>query len=175
MFWVDPQYLRLYDGRVPVTMNPETTSSTTFPPTEKVSSTNDIDAQHQCIRCGVVSDNAALFCIGCGKKLDDADRQNFITMAKSAEVLRDAKYVYPRFPALSPHFCWASLSTAGLGHIIFGQYGKGFAFAFITIVLQSLTNGYSNIPLVAIALIDSYRVGKALKDGRAVRKWQFFP
>jgi hypothetical protein len=41
--------------------------------------------------------------------------------------------------------------------------------------LGLVTAGFFYFLMAAVAVFDAYRVGRALKEGRPVRKWQFFP
>jgi hypothetical protein len=133
------------------------------------------EVRYRCTQCGVVSNSDASFCIGCGKRLDDADHKNFLTSAQYAAAPKDKQYVYPRIPPLSPHICWTSALVAGLAQIIFGQYAKGWTLLVVSLILLTLTGGASFLPVAAIAVFDAYRVGRALRDSRPVKKWQCFP
>jgi hypothetical protein len=122
----------------------------------------------------VVSDSDASYCIGCGKKLDEEDRQNFTTTEKTSVVPRDNKYVYPHLPPLSPHLCWTNICYPGLAQLIYGQKLKGIIVCLAAVVLGIATGGILYIPILVAAVIDAYRVGRALKAGEPVRKMQFF-
>jgi len=88
---------------------------------------------------------------------------------------RDSSKVYPANPPLSPHICWLNILIVGLSQIIQGQVGKGCCIFGGAIVAGIVTGGLSIFIVWPVAIIDSFMVGKALKSGRPVGKWEFFP
>ncbi|MCC5875306.1 MAG: hypothetical protein JJU11_03705 [Candidatus Sumerlaeia bacterium] len=63
---------------------------------------------------------------------------------------------------------------AGLGQMLLGQLGKGFAFLGAAIVLGVLTGGLSFLATGPAFAIDAYLIAKKLKEGKSVGKWECF-
>ena len=59
--------------------------------------------------------------------------------------------------------------------MIFGQGAKGVCIFIAACLIGVMTGGISFFVVAPLAIIDAYKVGVALRDGRAVGKWQFFP
>jgi hypothetical protein len=83
--------------------------------------------------------------------------------------------VYPKNPPLSPHICWINLIVAGLAQLIHGQVVKGIALFAACWTLGWIIPVVGNLSIVVVSLIDGYMVGKALKMGKTLTKWQWFP
>lgn len=90
------------------------------------------------------------------------------------EVLTDA-YVYPSNPPRGPHACWWNLLMAGLAQIYLGQVGKGLAILGANMISYFVVPVVGSLAICAVAIIDAYQVGAALRSGRPVGKWEFFP
>jgi len=87
---------------------------------------------------------------------------------------RDASKVYPSNPPKSPHLCWLNLIYPGIAQITLGQTAKGVAYmggfivGFFVFLIPGLVIWIASLP-------DAFMVGKVLRSGRPVGKWQFFP
>ncbi len=86
-----------------------------------------------------------------------------------------AGYIYPTNPPKSPHACWLNLLLAGVGQIHLGQVGKGLTIVVTTIVVSLLFPCVGTLTLAIIATVDAYQVGAALRAGKPVGNWEFFP
>lgn len=122
--------------------------------------------------------DSAQFCTACGNclngnSLPHAQAKTFKVGTRDQIAAHD--FVYPRNPPLSPHFCWLNVLIGGLAQIIYGQIGKGLVITAAMIVAFFSIPGVGNWPVCIASIIDAYRVGVALRNGRAVEKWQFFP
>ena len=75
---------------------------------------------------------------------------------------------------MSPHFALASLSTPGLGQMIFGQVAKGWTILAAAIVIAGMFPPiFFLVPI--IATIDAYTVGKKTNNNVPVTTWAWFP
>lgn len=133
----------------------------------------------KCSQCGAEITGTTRYCSECGHPtaaFKDAaapgeTSDNLLTVGEKG---RHADIVYPKNPPLSPHICWANLALPGLAQMIHGQVAKGIvilAAQLVTVFMLPVLG-----LLVAVAsLIDAYKVGKALKLGKTLGKWEFFP
>ena len=131
-----------------------------------------------CTKCGKQNLESAQFCTNCGNSLNGsasahAEPQSGKAGTRDQTSTRD--FVYPKNPPLSPHICWLSLLIVGLGQLIFGQVAKAITIMIAAFIVGVLTSGVSFFVMAPLAAFDAYRVGAALRNGRAVGKWQFFP
>ena len=131
-----------------------------------------------CTECGKPNLESAQFCTDCGKSLNGgasahAGPQNGSAGTRDQTSPRDC--VYPRNPPLSPHICWVNIVLGGLAQIIYGQVAKGIVLLIATFAFGALLPVFGNVTVCIVSIIDAYMVGAALRNGRAVRKWQFFP
>lgn len=63
---------------------------------------------------------------------------------------------------------------AGFGQIYLGQMGKGLVILLSQIVLAVITGGAALPVCWVIGGVDAYQIGKKLKNGYSVRKWEWF-
>ena len=86
---------------------------------------------------------------------------------------RRSGYVYPTVPPRSPHLCWLNLLWPGIAQMVHEQTAKGVTLLLVTLVAFMLPP--LMLPIFIVSIVDAYKVGKVLKTGRPVPKWQFFP
>lgn len=134
----------------------------------------------KCIKCGKEIAEATRFCPECGTASGSQSAQpvsppQLGTATGTRDQYTKNKMVYPRNPPLSPYFCWLNLLLGGLAQIIYGQAAKGLVLAVATIIAGVVIPILGNLTVCAISIVDAYMVGKALKSGKSIGKWQFFP
>lgn len=59
--------------------------------------------------------------------------------------------------------------------MIYGQVAKGVLILVVMILAFAIIPVIGNIPVCIAAVIDAYMVGKVLRAGQPVGKWQWFP
>jgi TM2 domain-containing membrane protein YozV len=64
--------------------------------------------------------------------------------------------------------------VAGGGQMYLGQLGKGLVIMLSQVVLSVITSGAAAPICWVIGGIDVYQIGKKLKSGYSVRKWEWF-
>ena len=131
-----------------------------------------------CSKCGKQIADGSRFCPECGGQLGSSAAPS-APVTNSATGTRDqvnnSNLVYPKNPPLSPNLSWLTIVCTGLPHWIYGQVAKGFIWLAIAIA------GFFVLPLIglvivdAIAIFDSYKVGKKLASGQPVGKMEWFP
>ncbi len=87
----------------------------------------------------------------------------------------DPGKVRPSNPPKSPHLAWLNLLLVGVAQMVFGQIGKGLAILGAAIVTALFTAGIGGLAVMVASIVDAYMVGKVLRSGQPVGKWQFFP
>ena len=142
-----------------------------------------------CNQCGSPVTDGSRFCSECGVAVGEAPHAGTTAMSNVSPVTnrisdtsigtRDQangpKLVYPRNPPLSPHLCWVNIFIAGLAQIIHKQVAKGFAILFLTIVSNLVFPLLLAVGIGILSILDAFMVGRKLKKGKPVGKWQFFP
>ena len=88
---------------------------------------------------------------------------------------RDVTKVYPSNPPKSPQLCWLNLFIVGLSQILLGQVAKGIVILIADLILVFVTGGITFFLIRPIVIVDAFMVGRVLRTGRPVGKWQFFP
>ncbi len=101
-------------------------------------------------------------------------------------------YIRAPTPPKSLYHCWWVLLSPSIPYFVFGQTGKGFMFLALHLThmlvsfLVSTDSPDGSVPawffvegwavfIASIAgLVDSYKVGKALRS-RLVKKWEWYP
>lgn len=117
-----------------------------------------------CTKCGNANASEAIFCGKCGADLSRSLAPDLTS--------RDAGKVYPSNPPKSPHLAWLNLLIPGLSQIIMEQTIKGVVLLVSALALWVTGVGI----LIQIAsVVDGFMVGQALKSGRPVGQWEFFP
>jgi hypothetical protein len=117
-----------------------------------------------CTKCGHDNTSEAAFCGKCGTVLSRSPSPD--------PTQRDATKVYPSNPPKSPHLAWLNLLIPGLSQILMEQTIKGIVLLVSSVVLYVTGVGI----LIQIAsIVDGYMIGAALKSGRPVGQWEFFP
>jgi hypothetical protein len=56
-----------------------------------------------------------------------------------------------------------------------GQTGKGLAILGASIASYFVVPFLGSLVICIVAIVDAYQVGSALRSGRPVGKWEFFP
>jgi len=131
-----------------------------------------------CTKCSKQNLDTARFCTDCGHSLNggssaQAEAQSTNVGTRDQAPAHDL--IYPKNPPLSPQICWTSFLLVGVAQMIFGQVAKGVSIFIAACFIGILTGGLSFFVVAPLAIIDAYKLGVALRDGRAVGKWQFFP
>lgn len=135
---------------------------------------------HNTITQKVTSNKMEITCKGCNSQIDSGSR--FCSKCGTAtqatgEAERSpsdpGSLVYPPNPPRSEWLCLCSLILPGSAQLIYGQTAKGLLVCFVSIWLGFgwVTFGIVNI----IMAIDAYHIGKALKLGKTIGKWAWFP
>ena len=84
--------------------------------------------------------------------------------------------IQPHNSGPSPGFAaFLSLLLLGLGQIVTGQVGKGFAIMGGGALIIIATAGVGLLVVFPAAAVDAYMVSKKLKRGEPLGKWEFFP
>ncbi len=78
---------------------------------------------------------------------------------------------HPRSPMLMAVF---SVLLVGLGQMLLGQVAKGVVMLVGALVVGLCTGGLLILLVWALSAYDAYAIAVKLRDGRAVRKWEFF-
>ncbi|MBN2163900.1 MAG: zinc ribbon domain-containing protein [Pontiellaceae bacterium] len=129
-----------------------------------------------CSKCGKEISDGSRFCpecgVGLGSDTQTASAQQNIN-AGTRDLAGSADLICPKNPPTSPHMALLAFVQAGLPHIVFGQVAKGIVI--IVAFWMSVPTGFGPLLILVAALIDAYKVGNALKAGRPVKKWEFFP
>ncbi|MBN1892461.1 MAG: zinc ribbon domain-containing protein [Clostridiales bacterium] len=152
-----------------------------------------------CTQCGYEAEDHNKFCPGCGTSLRDAGDSPPVflpsetrqTASGSASIppggVYSQTYTESRgFESSDPNAVTpdklvvepvvAVLLTfliAGLGQMINGQVGKGFAMLGALIFLSIVSLGTFSLPGFILICIDAYMSANALKQGRTIGKWSF--
>lgn len=122
--------------------------------------------QNQCPQCATSLNVGVRFCPKCGvaaQGTPPAAHGDASTM------------VYPRNPPLSPHVCWLNIILSGTAQMLHGQIAKGIFFAIVSIIAFFFGMGFGGLVVCFISIVDAYKVGKVLKSGRPVNKWEWWP
>jgi len=77
----------------------------------------------------------------------------------------------PKSPVLA---CILSLCIVGLGQLYLGQVKKGVVLFVATIIVSCFTFGVAWFILIVVGPLDAYMIGRKLKAGKSVDKWEFF-
>ena len=67
-----------------------------------------------------------------------------------------------------------SCCIPGVGQIYLGQLFKGIALLIIYFVLGSITFGIVGLVAWVVAMLDAFKIGKKLEEGKSVAPWEFF-
>lgn len=129
-----------------------------------------------CSSCGKKIADGSSFCPECGaqqNKFAQPPQQQYSTAEGTRDQVRRSNLVYPKNPPLSPHLALLALIQPGIPHIVFGQVAKGIVL--ILAFWLSLPTGIGPLVILVASVIDAYKVGYALKLGKTVKKWAFFP
>lgn len=124
----------------------------------------------QCVKCNTTMDPGSRFCPACGQPVAGSSVSAPLPQGTPPPA---GNLVYPRNPPLSPHLAWLALIQPGLPHIVFGQFAKG-----IVLILGfwlSVPTGIGPLAILIAAIIDAYKIGTALQQGKTLTKWQWFP
>lgn len=78
----------------------------------------------------------------------------------------------PKDPLLAAFL--SGCCIAGIGQIYLGQIGKGLVIMLVQVVLSVITGGAAAPFCWVVGGVDAYQVGKKLKNGYSVRKWEWF-
>lgn len=125
----------------------------------------------KCTKCNKDIESGIRFCPSCGTPCSTTASPN----GGGGQQVAPADLVYPKNPPLSPHICWINILLVGLAQILFGQGAKGLTILGIAFLGGMITGGLSFFIMAPIAIWDAYKVGKALKMGKTLTKWQWFP
>ena len=129
-----------------------------------------------CLKCAKEVADDSRFCPECGVQLDRSSQPSpepLSVAIGTRDQTRPDNLVYPKNPPLSPHLAWLALVQVGIPHIVFGQVAKGIVL--IVAFWISMPTVLGPLAILVAAIVDAYRVGNALKAGKPVKKWAFFP
>ncbi|MDD4096313.1 MAG: zinc ribbon domain-containing protein [Clostridiaceae bacterium] len=155
-----------------------------------------------CMKCGYEAGDHHKFCPGCGAPLSDPRSANQAPPGNPPPGYSSPSPVSPNYPPPNyppnqysppPYYSANSDSVTpdklviepiiavvltfvlfGLGQMLNGQVGKGFALFGGQIALAFVTMGLSILPGYIFVCIDAYMCAKALKEGKTIGKWSFF-
>jgi len=124
-----------------------------------------------CSKCKEEIEIGIRFCPSCGAPCSTAAPPN----GNGGQRIAPTDLVYPKNPPLSPHLCWVNLALGGLAQIIHGQAAKGLTILAVQIFSNLAFHLVLSLLVGAVSIYDAYLVGKALKTGKTLTKWQWFP
>lgn len=133
-----------------------------------------------CPKCGKENIVGANFCGSCGAGLHPSPKEPAgghnvaATPTGTRGQPASTELVYPKNPPHSPHLCWLNLILQGLAQMIHGQVSKGVSILIAQLVIVSLLPPLAIVTAIA-SIYDAYKVGFALKMGRPIGKWAWFP
>jgi hypothetical protein len=104
-----------------------------------------------------------------------AARGRVTTATGTRDERTSGDYIYPTNPPQSPHACWLNLLMSGVAQIYLGQTGKGLAILGASFASYTVVPVMGSLIICIVAVVDAYQVGSALRSGRPVGKWEFFP
>lgn len=133
-----------------------------------------------CSKCGKQVADGIRFCPECGTAPAVAAQhpaaiQPVDTAAGTRDQFAKTNLVYPKNPPITPHLCWVNLVVSGLAQMIYGQVAKGAVILAVTIASNLVLPIIPAVGIGIVSIVDAFMVGKALKAGKPVGKWQFFP
>ncbi|NLY02455.1 MAG: zinc-ribbon domain-containing protein [Rhodopirellula sp.] len=131
-----------------------------------------------CPTCGRKIADGSRFCAECGARLDTpglVTAQLVSPAIGTRDQERTPRLVFPKNPPLSPHLCWVNLILSGLAQMLHGQVAKGILLLVATIGSNLLLPILLALVIGAVSIVDAYMVGKTLRNGTPVGKWQWFP
>jgi molecular chaperone DnaK (HSP70)/TM2 domain-containing membrane protein YozV len=67
-----------------------------------------------------------------------------------------------------------SVLLPGLGQMILGQVAKGVVILVVFIAVGAITFGFGATVVLVLSAYDAYAIAVKLRDGKSVRKWEFF-
>jgi hypothetical protein len=70
---------------------------------------------------------------------------------------------------------YSGCCLAGMGQMVLGQTGKGFVMLLGSVAVAVITGGIGALVLWPLNGIDAYMVASAMKKGKPVGAWDFFP
>ena len=127
-----------------------------------------------CGQCSCIIQQPGRYCPKCGAMLSSGTAVPSAPYGGSGGSASNQSLVYPRNPPLSPYVCLVNLLLPGVAQMIHGQAGKGIVWVILWFVSWS-TLGILTIPVIIASVVDAYRVGRALKSGRAIGQWEWNP
>jgi DNA-directed RNA polymerase subunit M/transcription elongation factor TFIIS len=126
-----------------------------------------------------------------------------VKIIKLEKAYPESAYIASSKPIRSPHCAWLNVLCPGLGQIFLGQEKKGVLLVAIRFLIRGLTvplfffttdciDPYEedltfdvtmiwlfqfavSMVMIVVSMVDCYKVGKRLQEGRRVRKWEWFP
>lgn len=134
-----------------------------------------------CVSCGVRPLNENKYCQECGA--ETTEKQELCTkcgcrlknFGNSGVTLNSEGMIYPSSPPKSAATATLlSCLITGVGQIYLGQTVKGLAWLAGAIVLSVLSAGILALPIWIAVMVDAYKIGKKLEQGRPVGQWEFF-
>jgi TM2 domain-containing membrane protein YozV len=132
-----------------------------------------------CKNCGKDLQPHARFCVECGTPVPIEQPKPVYAAEQGAIGTRDQakkhELIYPKNPPLSPHLCWLNLLLGGLAQMIYGQVEKGILILAAVLLSNLILPVLLALGIGIASIVDAYFVGKWLKTGKPVGKWQFFP
>lgn len=119
-----------------------------------------LSGDKHCQNCGVEVTSKQEVCIKCGVRLVGGD-------TNSNDVIKPAS----KSPGVAAILSFLIL---GAGQMYLGQVIKGVVMLLAGMALGPLT-GFMALPVLWIVYpLDAYLIGKKLKNGKSVGKWEFF-
>lgn len=125
-----------------------------------------------CQQCGAETNPAAVVCIKCGVPLRTANRISRIGGRENSGGGAGEPIVAsdpPKDPMLMAVL--SGCTVPWIGQMLMGQKTKGIVMMLVTVVSVFAIVG---IFLWPVAAVDAYKIGKKLKEGKAVGEWEFF-
>lgn len=118
-----------------------------------------------CQGCGTKTRSDQEVCINCGVKLGNSINLN----------INNDELIYPSPSPKSPILAaLLSFLIPGLGQVYLKQTMKGLALLGGSIAAGILSVGVGGVVIWVVGIVDSYMIGKKLRDGKPVRQWEFF-
>jgi hypothetical protein len=134
-----------------------------------------------CLECGTSLSEGSKFCPACGTSAEK-DWESAIPAPGRRKPGAASHLIRPTDPPLSPHLCWLNLFCPGIAQLILGQLWKGLLIiGFATLFGLAMSRfpasvmSFAAFGILIGSTVDAYMVGKALKFGTSIGKWDWFP
>jgi len=123
------------------------------------------------MKCGVSPLNDTKYCQECGSPTTEKQE---ICINCGIKLVRGRRVITDNIPKSPGTATLLSCLIPGLGQIYLGQLWKGIAIIIGQVILSIISGGVLSIPIWIAVMIDAYRIGTKLNQGKVVSEWEFF-